>query len=539
MKKRLLAVLLALVLCTGVLLESGVALAAEQADLIVTDLYWNTPTQVKPGTEIVFSVKVKNAGSEAVNQPIVVNFGAAKDVFATVTYSDGIPAGGEVVIKSQPWTAVVGDHMLAVRVNATETVSESNTKNNTMQTALRVAEDVLEATFMPVQERLSRYGIDSLIFSDDFDTLDTIDNENSGAEGYKWYVKRPYGASTLTTNDYSVQDGVISLHAEKPTYNYGLGTFHHETEAGFVHNTGYLEIRLRIPSYDDEGTGGPAIWALPTTKLTNRAPAWVELDWMEYWGIVSWAQDGYYTISVHEVHYPNFDRVRTAGYKNSNYIQHGLGDGQWHIMGWLWREGEFITYLDGVPVMTLTYGEGKDPSPKHTVVNGEEKLGVFSMLDEQLMPIIIGGSKDNPMELDYVRLWNANEHYTADDAASEAFVKTYAKDAEGKAIVTPDATNYAAILSGEAQWAALSDGVKELVNARLADYGQPAFTELLTKAKAVEAALNATEPPTDPPADPGGSQKKPGNAVILYASIGAGVILLLVIVGILVKKKRK
>ena len=81
--------------------------------------------------------------------------------------------------------------------------------------------------------------------------------------------------------------------------------------------------------------------------------------------------------------------------------------------------------------------------------------------------------------------------------------------------------------------------MKELVNARLADYGQPAFTELLTKAKAVEAALNATEPPTDPPTDPGGSQKKPGNAVILYASIGAGVILLLVIVGILVKKKRK
>lgn len=529
MKKRLFAVMLVFALCIGVLAGGMVALAAEQTDLVVTDFYWNTPTQVKPGTEIVFTVKVKNESSVGVTTPVVVNFGTAKEVFTTVTYSDGIPAGGEVTIQSQPWTAIAGDHMVAVRVDAGDTLGEKNKGNNTMQTALRVADDVLVSVFSNIQSQLDKKGITSLIFSDDFDTLDVIDIDNSGKEGYKWYVKRPYGAVTLTTDDYSVQDGIINLHAEKPTYNYGLGTFHHQTQVGFTYTTGYMEIRLRIPSYDADKKGGPAIWALPTTKLTNKAPAWVELDWMEYWGITDKYDKGHYTISVHQVHYPNFDGVATAKYKNSNAAFNGLGDGQWHTMGWLWQKGQFITYLDGEVVMFLTYSEGKDPVPRHNVRLGEDTLGVFSMLDEQLMPIIIGGSKDNQLELDYVRVWNVNTYYTADDAAADAFVNSYAKG-----VKTVDATNYKAILDAEAQWATLSDEVKAKVNERLAEKEQPAFTELLAKAKDVETNLNATEP-----TEPSGGQEKPDNQIVLYAAIGAGVVLLLAIVLIVLKKKRK
>jgi LPXTG-motif cell wall-anchored protein len=80
----------------------------------------------------------------------------------------------------------------------------------------------------------------------------------------------------------------------------------------------------------------------------------------------------------------------------------------------------------------------------------------------------------------------------------------------------------------------LSDAAKAKVNERLAEKELPAFTELLTKAKAVKADLDATEP-----TEPSGGQEKPDNQIVLYAAIGAGVVLLLAIVLIVLKKKRK
>ena len=481
MKKRILTMLLILALTLGFIPGSVLVYAAEETDLVVTDFFWNTATQVKPGTEIVFSVTVKNEGTAAVTEPFDVTVGTAKTVFATVTYSGGIPAGESVTVTSQPWQAVAGDHMVAVRIE----VADKNKSNNTKQTNLRVAEDVLISAFSNVQELLEQKNITSLIFSDDFDTLDVIDMEDTGKEGYKWYVDRPWGAVTLTANDYSIQDGVLSIHAEKPTYNYGLGTYHPINQVGFTYNTGYMEIRFRIPRprENEEGEkGAPAIWALPTTKLANKAQEWVELDWMEYWGITDQRSRGYYTISVHEV---NLDT--TIHYKNSNCAYSGLGDGQWHTMGWLWQNGQFIAYLDGETVMFLTYSEKGAPMPKHNVFAGKDRDGVFSMLDDQLMPIIIGGSKDNPLELDYVRVWNLNTHYTADDAAADAFAEAYTKDA----------ADYTQILSGEAQWETLSDGAKEKVNGKLAERGLPAFAELLAQAKEAENSQTATEEPAE------------------------------------------
>ena len=530
MKKRTLSILLILALCIGLLAAGNICFAAADVDLSVSALYWNAPTEVKPGTEIIFTAKVKNNGTEAVTDPFEVKFGTANQVFSKVTYSEGIPAGGEVIVKSEPWKAVEGDIMVAVRVNSTQTVAENSFKNNTAQTGLRVANDKLQPSEF-AKDAVEAAGMTSLVFSDDFDDLDFVDSENTGLEGYKWYVKRPYGAATLTPNDYSVQDGILNLHLEKSTYNYGLATYNHSTRNGFTYTKGYMEIRLRIPSYDPDKSGGPAIWALPTTKLTNQATEWIELDWMEYWGITDKRPGGYYTICLHEQHLtgPIADNNVATHYKNSNYMYTGLGDGEWHTMGWLWKDGFFMTYLDGQVVMSLSYDAKKDPIPKHGVVKGKDSIGVFSMLDQQLMPIIINGSKANNMEVDYVRVWNVNEYYTADDAAADEFVGSYAKD-----IKTVDATNYATILSGEAQWGKLSDAAKAKVNERLAEKELPAFTELLSQAKTVEAGLNATEP-----TEPVGGQEKPDNSAVLYVAIGAGVVLILVIVMILVKKRRK
>ena len=525
MKKRILAMLLILVLTVSCIPGSILVLAATDTDLVVTDFYWNNTTQVKPGTELIFSVKVKNEGTAAVTEPLEVTIGTAKTVFTTLSYTDGIPAGESVTITSQPWQAVAGDHMVAVRVSGDP--DEKNKANNTKQTNLRVADDVLVSAYPAVQERLEQLGIDSLIFSDDFDTMDVIDTEDSGKEGYKWYVDRPWGAVTLTTDDYSIQDGILNLHLAKPTYNYGLGTYHPINKQGFTYNKGYMEIRLRVPRprENEEGEKGvPAIWALPTTKLADQAEEWVELDWMEYWGTSYGRYRGFYTICLHEV---NLDS--TIHYKNSNFKQEGLGDGEWHTMGWLWQDGYFVAYFDGEVVMFLSYSKDGKPLPVHDVLKGEDRLGVYSMLDEQLMPIIVSGSKDNPMELDYVRVWNVNECYTADDVAAADFVQSYTKDGSGAPIQTPNDSNYMQILSGESEWTELSDAAKEKVNEKLAENGQPAFGELLTKAKEIEASLQATESSQ--------SGKPNAGTIGLYGAIVVGVLLVAGILYWTIRKK--
>jgi len=530
MKKRILAMVLILVLSICCLPGNLRVLAATEADLAVTDFFWNNTTQVKPGTEIVFSVKVKNEGTTAVTESLEVTIGTAKTVFTTVSYSGGIPAGESVTIMSQPWKAVAGDHMVAVRV--TGSADEKVKYNNTKQTNLRVAEDVLISAFPAVQEQLEQKGITSLIFSDDFNTMDVIDIEDSGKEGYKWYVDRPWGAVTLTTDDYSIQDGVLSIHAEKPTYNYGLATYHPINKLGFTYNKGYMEIRFRIPRPRENETGEkgvPAIWALPTTKLADKAAEWVELDWMEYWGITNERSGGYYTISLHEVNLDN-----TLHFKNSNAAHTGLGDGQWHTMGWLWQDGNFGAYLDGKVVLFLSYSKDGNPIPSHNVLKGKDRYGVYSMLDQQLMPIIVGGSKDNPMELDYVRVWNVNEYYTADDVAADAFVQDHTRDAQGTPIKTPDAANYTKILSGESKWLELSDAAKEKVNEKLTENGQPAFAELLAKAKELKETLAATEP-----TQPGAGEPDTGK-LIPYVAIAAGVLVIGgILFWVLLKKRRK
>ena len=156
-------------------------------------------------------------------------------------------------------------------------------------------------------------------------------------------------------------------------------------------------------------------------------------------------------------------------------------------------------------------------------------------MDNTVLPIIINGSKGNQMELDYVRVWAVNEYYTADDAAADEFTKSYTVDAAGNPIKTPDATNYTKILSGETAWGELTDVVKEKVNAKLAENEQPAFTELLTKAKAVEADLNATEP-----TEPEGGQEKPDTGkIVLYAAIGVGALAIIGVILATILKKRK
>ena len=519
--KRIFLMAIVMALLFGLAPIGSLPVAAASMDLVVKEFTWNAGTEITPGTSVVFTATIENEGNLEVNAPFTVTFGTADTVFTTITYTKPIAPRATITLESQPWSSVKGDYMVSVCVDVEKAITESDEANNSSQANLRVAEDKLSSAYSVTQKLLEEYDLKSLIFSEDFNDLSSVDTTNTGKPGYKWYVARAYGASVLTTDDYSVENGIMTLHVNKPTYNYGLDTYNCKTGVGFAYNKGYMEVRLRIPrarKNTEEEKGVPAIWALSVDKLNNTADAWVEMDWMEYWGINGYdsnTPNGFYTVTLHDQHLTG--TVVTTHFKNSNYKCEGLGDGQWHTMGWLWQDNLFIAYLDGVEVMRQVYSPTTDatPSPYTQKSDGTvDKIGVFSLLNTQYNPIIIGGSKDNPMELDYVRVWN-NSHTASKDT-------TNPPEAEPTTPTTPPAQE-----TPTETTPAATEGTT------------PETTEGTAPA-ATEGAAPTTAPttaPTEQAQTPADSDDK--TAIGVYVAVAAVVVVLGCAAALLVWRKKK
>ena len=271
-------------------------------------------------------------------------------------------------------------------------------------------------------EIAKQHGMTRLVFEDDFDSLDTIDLEATGKEGFKWYMRRPYAAPVLTAEDFTIEGSVLKLHENNSLYNYGLATVDAKNGVGFTFNKGVLEFRVRVPHYDQEmrsyklpGGGGPAVWSFPREKIYewegNYAPHWVETDWMEYWGDLNLFPEGHYSITLHET----FRAQENGVYQHKTFTQkhslgkerhqHGFHDALWHTMTFLWEEDLFVGYFDGKEVLRMNYGEDRLCDPLPSVTLGEQVKGAFSYMNKQELALIISGSKCNPMEIDWIRVW--------------------------------------------------------------------------------------------------------------------------------------
>ncbi len=487
--KRVMSLLLALILLLGCV---PVVCAASRPDLTVTDLSWTGGDgQVAPGTSLTITATVKNNGSADITVPFTVAI-YTTSVRIAEQMVNTLDAGKSTTVTFSAWKATAGDYMVVAEADTAKAVAESDERNNTHQRNLRVANDRL-AAHSSMTDILQKAGMTDLIFNDDFNDAGSVDNQKTKKAGYKWYITRPYGAPDLEAGDYEVKNGVMTVKNVTPTYNYGLGTTDMDTFVGFDFNTGYLEVKLRIPrprKNTESEKGVPAIWALPSEKLFYGTEHWVELDWLEYWG------DNYYTICLHEQKRPAGGET-TQWTKNSNTSFHGLNDGNWHVMGWLWQEGLFISYLDGKEVMRLKWEKGELAWPIQTVNTGELELGAFVKLDEQHLPVIIGGSQDNPLELDYVRVWDGktNSTYTPPEKeltpvttavfqmAADVFVHNYTTDDYAEPIKKVTKENYKNIVAGEDMWNVLSTERRNEINTLLAKNGQPSYDTLLTVAK--------------------------------------------------------
>ncbi|MBR2406358.1 MAG: Ig-like domain-containing protein [Clostridia bacterium] len=499
---------------------------ASLVDLVVENIIWDGgDSQVKPGDKLTFATTIRNQGEDKMkrDQSFDVNICLDGKVIQTITYTGELDSGDStIVISETAWTvAGLGDHTVSAHVNPTLTVLEIDDTNNTRQVNLRIANERLEA---PEQAQVA--GMTNLIFSDDFDSDKTIDKYATGDHGYKWYVTAKWGNGTAQPDDYTVKDGILKLHRGSTPNNITLSTMDINTGNGFSWNTGYLEFRLRVVDADGaqvHNVGNvPAVWSFPMEKhmeIAGKNKRYVEMDWMEYWGLdtAKWPTrpGGYYTISLHDCE--NSTDGLTAWFANSGSsgrYQEGLGDEEWHVMGFRWEKGKLAGYYDGEKVFEQKWGEGEQPKPNAPdQINGvlTPTEDVYTLIDRQFNILYLSAHEKNPMELDYVRIWQGDgsvvspddpedgEEVDPDDVIvdiePEQFWYNYCTDDWGDNITAVTEENYLNVLAGQALWEALTDARRAEINAYLKAQGQPSYDELLAAALAIQNGTDEEQSP--------------------------------------------
>ncbi len=373
--------------------------------LAITDITWTGGNQVKPNTAVVFSITLKNEGTEDMiagqqETTLQLHIGTAEPEW--IRYDGGLKAGESKTFESQAWTAVVGNFAITATVNFAMPSPTTWESGVVFVKYLRVADETLA-----VPEFAAAAGMNNLVFNDDFTTLDTIDVNATGEMGYLWYVTRPYGMTDVTPEDYTLTENGIKLHVHNSPHHYELAMVDSRTGAGWGYKHGYMEARFKVqPDASVPGTkGGPAIWAMPAERYWCWIDHWVELDHMEYWGDI-FGGERMYSVTLHEqtCEYGNgHDAKRWS--KNIQPCYYGLGDDEWHTMGWLWEEGRFTAYLDGKELFTQRWNKDGMVEPDINMVRGERYATPFAKLDEYSLPVTISGDARWPMEVDYLRIW--------------------------------------------------------------------------------------------------------------------------------------
>ena len=218
-----------------------------------------------------------------------------------------------------------------------------------------------------------------------------------------------------------------------------------------------------------KGIRVPAVWAFSDDTIWGTRPVGkdsLELDWIEYWG------DKYGTYRFDTTLHHSFKGENgedlgkvTTGQKHEEPI----GDYQWHTYAMAWSEGVLKTYFDNVLIGTQRYSKDDYPDPMPTgsinvdAGGADPREGLFSILDEQNLAIILGGASDFPMEVDWIHVWQADgslDPIEDEDEKVTEFVKDFLTETkeDGTQTITNKVTidNYEKILQGEKTYIALN-----------------------------------------------------------------------------------
>ncbi len=377
----------------GITATAEVTVVDSTIDLAVTELT-TTNEWPKPGEKVSVAATVTNV-SEDQEAPkgVHVKFMVDGVLLATEKTAEPLPAGGsEVVFLNVDWEAIQGSHTISAVLDSSVVTLDVNTANDYLNKNVHVAETKLQ-----IPEPAASAGYNTLTFSDDFDSLATIDVNATGGVGYKWYTDIPYARPNTSSNDYSVQDSAIKI-ATPSTF--ALPTYSTKSRVGFDYTFGYLEVRFRYDPTIPKTKYWPAIWSIPKAAYHSEMDRSVELDFFEavkYGG----------AFTVHD---------RRLSDKTEEWWASAAGGAAWpgkdyQILGVLWEKGSLTWYLNGEVVHRLLYSEDDYSSPAGTRAIYK---GMFSPLDEHGATIILGADTNWPMEVDYVRVWQSGNGESGD-----------------------------------------------------------------------------------------------------------------------------
>lgn len=260
--------------------------------------------------------------------------------------------------------------------------------------------------------RAADVGMNRLVFSDEFDSLDTIDLDKTGARGFKWYSRAPWNLASGGRGDYQVmwENGTSFLRITPSVNNknWAISTMDPRTGNGSSFQFGYFEARMRFnpPAEPDWDSGNypfawPSMWGVSDDDLRGRASGnTVELDVIE-----ACQGNGWHIGTLHDFR----DGTRWSG---GNAVHNtGADFRQWHTYAARWTDAGVSWYFDDQWLMTQYYGGQNGPVPQarlnYKTTSTPSPWDCFTQMNRVHMVFALGSGIGAPMDIDWVRFWQA------------------------------------------------------------------------------------------------------------------------------------
>lgn len=276
-----------------------------------------------------------------------------------------------------------------------------------------------------------------LSFSDDFNDPSTIDLNDTGESGYKWYRRNFFGSKTTAGGlNITVASGILTLGGkDQPGGNLKTAAPANNRN-GWVGQVfrqgGYFEARLRFDPHVKTSTSvsWPAFWSMAIEHMAEKgADQWpgqpsgyahfIEPDFFEY--DTRWLPDNTaYGGAVHDWYgiydkpVPGFSQVANYNKKSAfnNFliaVPAGTDFATWHTFGCLWvpsvngAEGYLQYTFDGETTSDRVTWTGAPQNPP------PQEPWQFSIIDQQGLVVLLQTGKDWPMDVDWVRVWQVDK----------------------------------------------------------------------------------------------------------------------------------
>ncbi len=256
-------------------------------------------------------------------------------------------------------------------------------------------------------------GYNTLVFSDDFDSINSIDVNSTDKTGFNWYVGLPFGGPDTKPSAFSVSNSVLNLTKAPRNYNWAISSYSIKKNHGHTFRYGYFEARIRFdPSLGKISKGFPAWWALSTAysrvDTMFHSEKWAELDFFEAYTNGYSNFDSSFVGTVHD--WADSAKIHYQNKHNIQKLPSTVNFNQWHTYGCLWEPGKITWYFDGVALMTQKYSASAPPDPLPNAGDNSPvppPAGTFTILDTdpQGLLIILGSDPNWPMYVDWVRVW--------------------------------------------------------------------------------------------------------------------------------------